>query len=205
MNRTAMHPISCSMNSQELANFDAFDWIDRYFAGQATLDYNQLRPVLCFSLIWNLFETIACRRMANPNSIRQSVDHADQSGRIDPAKYAKYVTFFRNRYLTDGTVDDVFDRLLMTHAESRIVVRRVLNDETKDLNNIVYALLLIAHRIRNNLFHGNKEVSSLHLQTDLFQVVNRLLTDFIEDIAPDRPPGLIINFSRRPLQLTQNR
>ena len=179
------------MDSQELANFDAFDWIDRYFAGQATLDYNQLRPVLCFSLIWNLFETIACRRMANPTSIRQSVDHADQSGRIDSTKYGQYVTYFRNRYLTDGTIDDVFDRLLMTHSESQIVVRRVLNDETKDLNNIVYALLLIAHRISNNLFHGNKSVSSLHQQTDIFQVVNRLITDYIEDIAPDRPPSLI--------------
>ena len=64
------------------------------------------------------------------------------------------------------------------------MVRGVLNGETQDVNNIVYALLLIAHRIRNNLFHGNKGIDSLHTQTELFQVVNRLLSDFIENVGP---------------------
>ena len=181
------------MDMQQLTDFDAFDWIDRYFAGQAVLDYGQLRPVLCFSLIWNLFETVACRRMASPTSIRRSVDHADHTGRLDSAKYEKYITFFRERYLNDGTLDDMFDRLLMTHDESRTVVRRVLAGESRDINNVVYAMLLIAHRVRNNLFHGNKTVSSLHQQTELFQVINRLLTEYIEDVVPDRPPGLVRN------------
>jgi len=179
------------MDTQGLTNFDALDWIDRYFAGRSTFDYDGLRPVLTFSLIWNLFETIACRRMATARSIRLSVDHADQTGRLDPEKYGHYVTYLRERYLKNGTIDQAFDRLLMTDRESRIVVRRVLEDETKDINNIVYGLLLVAHRIRNNLFHGNKAVSSLHEQTELFQVINRLLSDYIEDISPDRPPGLV--------------
>ena len=59
-----------------------------------------------------------------------------------------------------------------------------------NLNNIVYALLLIAHRIRNNLFHGNKGIESLHTQTDLFRVVNRLLATFLEDIQPGQMPRL---------------
>ncbi|MBX3439583.1 MAG: hypothetical protein KF861_18995 [Planctomycetaceae bacterium] len=181
-----------SVNSS-LTDFDALNWINRYFAGEAALDYSELRPVLSFSLIWNLFETIACRRSANATTIRRSVDHADQSGRLNRSKYHHYVEFFRERYLHDGRIDDVFDRLLMTDRESQNMMRRVLVDDTKDLNNIVYALLLIAHRVRNNLFHGNKSVSSLHQQTELFQVINRLLTDYIEDIAPDRPPGLIRN------------
>lgn len=52
------------MTAEELGNFDALAWIDRHFAERARLDYDQLRLVLCFSLIWNLFETVACRRKA---------------------------------------------------------------------------------------------------------------------------------------------
>jgi hypothetical protein len=173
-----------AMPAEELGNFDALAWIDRYFAQRAPLDYDQLRPVMCFSLIWNLFETVACRRMATIRSIREAVDHADQAGRLNRTRYTEFVEFFRNRYLRDGNIEHAFERLLMTNTESQVAVRRALVGEAQDLNNIVFALLLIAHRIRNNLFHGNKGVETLHTQTELFQVVNRLLATFIEDIQP---------------------
>lgn len=176
--------------ADRLDDFDAFDWIDSYFAGRARLDYNQLRPVLCFSLIWNLFETIACRRQANPTSIREAVDHASDSGRLKLFTYTKYVEYFRSRYLRDGNIDHIFAVLYMDHVRSKTVVRGVLLGEMHDLNNIVYALLLIAHRVRNNLFHGNKGVETLHIQTDLFRVVNRLLATFLEDIHPEQMPRL---------------
>ena len=175
---------------EDLQDFDAFDWIDRYFAGRARLDYDGLRPVLCFSLIWNLFETVACRRQANPTSIREAVDHAGDSGRLKQATYTKYADYFRGRYLHDGDIDHVFAVLFMDHAGSKTVVRGVLLGEMHDLNNVVYALLLIAHRIRNNLFHGNKGIETLHTQTDLFRVVNRLLATFLEDIQPGQMPRL---------------
>jgi hypothetical protein len=172
------------MADTTLGEFDALGWVDQYLSGHANLNYDDLRPVLCFSLIWNLFEAVACRRMANRDSIRRAVDHADESGRLEKSRYLKYVEYFKERYLRSGTLEEMFDRLLMDHQNSQIVVRRVLDGETQDLNNIVYALLLIAHRIRNNLFHGNKGIESLHTQTELFRVVNRLLSDFIEDVDP---------------------
>ena len=173
-----------AMSAEELGSFDAFAWIDSYFAQRARLDYEQLCPVVCFSLIWNLFETVACRRMATVGSIRNAVDHADQTGRLDRARYLEFVEFFRDRYLRDGNIEHAFERLLMTNTESQVAVRRALVGEAQDLNNIVFALLMIAHRIRNNLFHGNKGVETLHTQTELFRVVNRLLATFIEDIQP---------------------
>jgi hypothetical protein len=171
------------MPAEELDSFNALAWIDRYFAERSRLDYDQLRPVLCFSLIWNLFETVACRRMATIRSIREAVDHADQAGRLDRARYTEFLNYFRDRYLHPGDIEEVFERLLMTNMESQVAVRRALVGEAQDLNNIVFALLLIAHRIRNNLFHGNKGVETLHTQTKLFQVINRLLATFIEDIS----------------------
>lgn len=172
--------------------FDAIQWINRYFRGAVELDFDHLRPILCFSLIWNLFETHACRRHATPESIKSSVDHADQSRRLRRDRYDRYLQFFKQRYVQeDRNLELVFDALLMTDARAKEVVRRTLLDEAQDLNNHVYALLLIAHRIRNNLFHGNKEVESLPRQIDLFSEVNALLSTYLEDIEnlPERRPS----------------
>jgi hypothetical protein len=172
------------MSDKQLTEFDALEWIDHYFDGRANVDFDRLRPILCFSLIWNLFETVACHRRANPNTIRRSVDHADQSGRLDRGKYLQYLDYFRRRYLRNGSLEDAFDRLLMTDPTSQNVVRRAIMGEIQDLNNLVHALLLIAHRIRNNLFHGNKSIENLHTQTELFQIINHLLCDYMDDIEP---------------------
>lgn len=162
---------------------DEIQWINRYFEVSGLLDYDHLKPILCFSLIWNLFETDACHRNADSSSIRRAVDRADQSGRLSQARYSAFLSYFRDRYLSNGqTFDTFFEALLMRHAESQNVVRRAFTGESHDLNNIVYALLLIALRIRNNLFHGNKAVHTLPQQTALFTAVNSLLITFLEDI-----------------------
>lgn len=166
---------------EDIRNFDAIEWINRFFQG-ASLNFEQLRPILCFSLIWNLFEAKACGRHANKNSIRRSVDSADESGRLKIENYQKYLDFFRERYVENNTVDAAFDRLLMQDSDSKEVVRRSLLGESHDINNILFGLLLIAHRIRNNLFHGNKDVETLPRQTELFVVVNSLLAKYLEDI-----------------------
>lgn len=163
-------------------NFDGIDWLNGYFR-TAHVDFNELRPVLTFALIWNLFETKACKRFANPASIRTSVDSAELQGRLARDRYSPYVEYFRTRYFDEfGNANNFFLGLALTNSDHRLIVERTLRGETQDLNNIVYALLLIAHRIRNNLFHGNKEVSLLHTQTELFRVINGLLVDYIEDI-----------------------
>src|SRR3954447_438350 len=107
-----------------LSEFDALGWVEQYLSGDANLNYDDLRPVLCFSLIWNLFEAVACRRMANRESIRRAVDHADASGRLERSRYLKYVDYFKARYLRDGSLEGMFNRLLMDHEGSRVMVRR---------------------------------------------------------------------------------
>ena len=167
-----------------LTQFDAIHWINCYFENEVQLNQVQLEPVLCFSLMWNIFETVACRKHACPTSIRTSVDHADEARRLRRGRYMQILRYFQDRYGTsEQDLDSCFDRLLMTDRRSQEAVRRVLQGASKDLNNIVYGLLLIAHRIRNNLFHGNKRVPDLPKQTELFVVVNSLLATYLEDIG----------------------
>jgi hypothetical protein len=164
-------------------NFDGINWLNMRFQ-HTNVDFAQLRHVLSFSLLWNLFETKACNRTANPNSIKRSVDAAVLENRLNHEKYLTYVIFFRNRYIDENNnFDNRFNNLGLTNEEHRQIVERTLQSNTNVLNSDVYALLLIAHRIRNNLFHGNKNIQFLESQTDLFKVVNNLLADYIEDIT----------------------
>ncbi|MGA2787377.1 MAG: hypothetical protein ABSF60_07605 [Verrucomicrobiota bacterium] len=163
---------------------DEIPWINSHLGIGNYLDYEQMKPILCFSLIWNLFETEACKRNATPKSIRKSVDRANESCGLSKNRYEKFVNYFRERfYLADGKkFDDFFDSLLLTDEDAQKVVQQALAANADNLNNTIYALLLIAHRIRNNLFHGNKDVSSLPQQTELFTTINALLTTYLEDI-----------------------
>lgn len=164
-------------------NFDGIEWLNNRVLN-GNVDFAQLRHVLSFSLLWNLFETKACSRNANPNSIKTSVDNAALANRLNHDNYLEYVNFFRNRYIDENdSLNHRFERLEFSNATHRNIVVRTLRGEIQELNTIVYSLLLIAHRVRNNLFHGNKDIVFLENQTDLFQVVNNLLADYIEDIT----------------------
>ena len=171
-------------------NFDAIAWINSYFSESSPLNFNQLRPVLCFPLLWNLFETQACTLNAHAESIKKSVKFASEAGRLEETKYKNYLTFFKNLCPdVDYPADWFFDYLVLKNDESKKAVRRALSEKDWDPNVHIYALLLIAHRIRNNMFHGNKTLASLPEQIDLFDTVNHLLATYLEDIKglPENP------------------
>ena len=173
------------MPAEELDSFDALVWIDRYFAERSRLDYRPTSPG--FVLLTHL-ELVRDGSLSpdGHDSVhsRGNRSRPTKLGVLTRTRYTEFLNYFRDRYLHAGDIEEVFERLLMTNMESQVAVRRALVGEAQDLNNIVFALLLIAHRIRNNLFHGNKGVETLHTQTKLFQVINRLLATFIEDIQP---------------------
>ena len=61
----------------------------------------------------------------------------------------------------------------------------MLLENEKDIVNIVYALLTIAWRLRNNLFQGIKYISEFKEQNENFKTVNQVLakiTDFSKGI-----------------------
>ena len=77
------------------------------------------------------------------------------------------------------SIERYLEALKMDNKNARHLARGVLAGDLSDANNAVHALLLIAHRIRNNLFHGEKEVATLHSQADLFRAVNSLLATYL--------------------------
>lgn len=167
-----------------LQNFHPVNWLENYFRQEVLFDNEHLQPVLWFSLVWNLFETIACQKFAKEKAIRDSVNFADQHNVLNAIKYGQQLNYFRQRCLRFNTTEEYLERLFQPNKDLAMknAVRKALDSEVNDVNNIVLALLFIAYRIRNNFFHGSKEIRTINMQTELFNAVNQLLTDYIDDV-----------------------
>ena len=181
------------MTPEHLTNFDSFGWVRRYFPH---LDQaQQIDAILSFSLIWNLFEARICDKFASVPTIRNKVDRANNSGALRRDDYEQYLNYFRNRYGPEGagslealapTGPEQRRRVREANAPVRAVIEGVFQDPNPHTADMVNALLLIAYRVRNNFFHGSKNLQDLPHQVELFRVVNSLLSTFIDAVNP--PP-----------------
>lgn len=160
--------------------FEPLAWINNYTQPAIQISDATFGPILHFSLMWNLFERDVCGRDAKPDKIEKAVQSAFAEGYLELDPFKEHLAYFRARSQRDGmSIDRYLDALKMDNKNARHLVRGVLKGDILDANNTLYALLLIAHRIRNNLFHGEKEVAILNSQSDLFRAVNSLLATYL--------------------------
>lgn len=160
--------------------FDELEWIKNFFDNGVDLNNEGIDRVRNFSLLWNLFETFACKRRADINSISNAVDKTNQREPITTDLIAEHLTYFKERYFKeDGTPKEIFEGLKFrprqTEQEAKQKVTETLTDKIYDSAENLKSLLFILYRLRNNLFHGEKEVVRLNGQMDNFTVANDLL------------------------------
>lgn len=138
-----------------------------------------------FALLWMYFEGQACGAEANSKRLRDFAKDLysrklDQlRGQLDgPWR------FFRARY---GDVQKDPERFIRRLGEPKrikpedqqAIIHALAQDELDEVDKAI-GLLLICFRIRNNLFHGTKQVQTLHQQQELFAQVSYVLTALIE-------------------------
>ncbi len=167
--------------------FDAVTWFGKFTKESSTIASEDLQPVLEFTLIWNLFERELHNRFVRIRGIREHVDHRYNEGLLDKSAFQPHVEFFRVRYPEFEEEGHLANRLLPASRRNVLadladtkIVEDVLSGESNDANNVIYALLFISYRVRNNLFHGEKDIYQLHLQRDLFATVNSILATYLE-------------------------
>jgi hypothetical protein len=96
----------------------------------------------------------------------------------------RYFEFFRCRYFQSKEPSKhSLDSFFRDGKEQslRETVRRAFATPAPDSKTLVHALLLLTYRVRNNLFHGEKELYSLPCQTELFNELNSFLATFLEE------------------------
>lgn len=160
--------------------FNSIEWINQLAPEESGLSYPDLEPVLSFSLIWNLFEAVTCNRYADLRRIQADVDKCYERELLKAEDFSPFVEFFRNRYVKGHEINILPERLRLRGEAHIRLVEDVLEGKSTDINNVVFALLIIAYRVRNNLFHGEKNVFTLDTQLDLFRAVNALLAKYLD-------------------------
>lgn len=138
-----------------------------------------IEPILHFSLLWNLFERDACGKQASRTRIRTVVASAAASNRVTAQFFAEHLDYLRDHVQRNGMTIDRYLDALKVHERDRPLVGQVLQGQLNDDESIVHALLLVVLRIRNNLFHGEKDVANLHTQSELFRAANSIIATYL--------------------------
>ena len=170
------------------SDFNVIDWLNN-FAGNAELDEETVKPILNFVLMWNLFESSACGKRASVQKITSITTYLQEDGAIEREDISEFLDYFVNRYFANGQESDHFPHLNLRREADRQFVESVLSHPSDfQEKEVLRAMLMIVHRYRNNLFHGEKRVYSLHSQVENFLVANRLLAwvlDSLNRVASD--------------------
>lgn len=152
------------------------DWINRKY--HTHLNEANLVEVKNFALVWNIFEGRICNCSFDIGQIERKLKNRT----INLADFQPYITYFKDRYTTNGSMDNCFDGLYFRSGDQRDFVKKVLLEleENITLTEYVLAITIIVYRLRNNLFHGIKEMHSIDNQRDNFNNANQFLMKLID-------------------------
>jgi hypothetical protein len=138
-----------------------------------------------FAILWAQAELLFWKNDANPKCIHKWVDKFFMS-KTDIADefWDLYESIKQsiNSYL--GCIDDdiIRSKILNKQRERRIeehlcYIRKFLKDD----GHYPHGLFLYIYRIRNNMFHGEKDVYTLDKQLEIFIPINKMLTYLLDN------------------------
>lgn len=126
-----------------------------------------------FTILWNWFEDEKCGCNCNGTSLEAA------SKRITPNITMEQLATCINQKLHNSriSIETYVENILhpqnaIKKPKQCIKMKQFLEHSS---NNEVYGCLLLIFRIRNNLFHGLKELHTLNYQVELFRSINRVL------------------------------
>jgi len=140
--------------------FQIKDWIDTNCVGASDLRPETVEAVFSFTVMWNFFEGKLCQ---GDRDIRDSFRRVAQEY-AQRVSLSDEIEFWSGRYLKDSSLDPVFEDLSFRPNDGRAHVEAVLRREKTDSESRILAVMFIVYRLRNNLFHGLKEINSWNSQ-----------------------------------------
>ncbi len=155
------------------------EWLERnrfYYQ----IEDAKLQSIFYFSLVWNIYEKELC------NTEGSIVNHPNQhsqnySENLDQEILNTVFAYFKNRYVSAGQPTDHFRTFEFKSDQIKNEVFGYLSGANPSNEEKLKALLCIAFRLRNNLFHGEKQVEKLYEQNENFRQINLLLMNLIEN------------------------
>jgi hypothetical protein len=161
--------------------FDVLNWFRQYVKADNDLQGRDLDDARNLVLMWGAFEREACGKFAKPEGIRKSVEQADRDGKLSLADFASHAAFLKGIHDSYENTDKFMGAIKATKHKDGLHsdIEAFVTGRKTDVNNVVVALLLIAYRVRNNTFHGEKSPNALRNQQPLFRCINSLLATYL--------------------------
>jgi hypothetical protein len=140
---------------------------------------NALQTVSEFTLLWMIYEGRLYQTDYKSARMQQLVSE----GTITLAGLDEYWAYFQQRYVgTEAELNATFEQLAFSSQVDKRLLQAILGNPTPTDAERTIAVLLIVHRLRNNLFHGIKQVASLNLQRENLAMANRALKDVLRRV-----------------------
>ncbi len=161
------------------------DWLKSHF-DNPNLSEQELKPVLYFSLLWNLFEHtyFTDDKHLKPEYL---LDLSEISCiHLSDECIDKTFIFFKERYFPQKKLNFIFTTLrLNTNITNSQLSNYDFCQSIFIKKNPTYiektkCIFLVIYRFRNNLFHGRKNPKTLNIYKKPFIVINQFLIHFIE-------------------------
>lgn len=161
------------------------EWIKDFFTADfISPDLTNIESVKNFAILWNLFERYFCDKNANLKKIQDNINKLSESNYSFPQIiYDDYYTYCRKRYLIEDKTNELFESLLFREnaAENKYkeLLKSILENSESESKKKVFACFIIIYRLRNNLFHGSKNIATIDEQNDNFERANKVLMTFL--------------------------
>ena len=165
---------------------DVLKWIQEKYKYSKLIQCNKILNILYFPLLWNIFERECFDTDAKISKVDQFIESGLHDKRIDIniTILDEVWRFYRERYINGSKPTESFSNNLFygdTVYQGKAL--EILMNHNPPLLDKLKALLLIFFRLRNNIMHGNKNISILYEQDTLFKHANSLLMDILKDVT----------------------
>lgn len=155
------------------------NWINnRYSINISAKDIINLTE---FTLVWNIFDKDVCNCSANYKIITIEINKK----KFDDLNIMCEYQFFLNRYTTNNATNEFFEKLKFRKAENKfkLIAKSILENEKCTKKEKIIACSYIILRLRNNLFHGIKDMAGIEEHDNTFYFANQILKKVIGKYA----------------------
>ncbi|ELA8128123.1 MULTISPECIES: hypothetical protein [Vibrio harveyi group] len=160
---------------------DIQQWLRSNIETMTTFSDETYTSISDFSIMWAIFEGTQLKDIAKDKAVVDELEAIAKrvSYNIGSVDYA--YNYWSQRYIdSGGQGNEKFEKLGFKYAPHSELVLRVLKGQAANGDEFVHALLLIVYRLRNNLFHGEKDMTKINGQVENLTYGALVLKDVIE-------------------------
>ncbi len=151
-------------------------WLSTNINNTRLTDLHTYPAISDFCVMWAVFE---CTQLADASVAVDELENIAHRLTRNSVCFDEQLAFWTNRYIEKGATNERFEKLGFSYEPHKNLVTSVLLCEQTDISKVNHAILLIVYRLRNNLFHGNKDITRIHHQVENLNMASKALISAI--------------------------